>query len=97
MPVGTYAGQSTETPMRAFASRSSWWSVSLSVTTACLLALYAPISGLETSPAADAVFTTWPSPPCASMSGTKLRMPWTTPIKLTPRIHFQSLRRLSQR
>src|SRR2546428_466672 len=31
------------------------------------------------------------------MSGTKLRMPWTTPIRLTSRIHFQSLKPLSHK
>jgi hypothetical protein len=39
MPVGTKAGHSTEQPMAAFASFRSWWSVSVNVTTACLLTL----------------------------------------------------------
>ena len=39
MLVGTKAGQSTETPTFPFASRRSWNSVSLRVTTACLLTL----------------------------------------------------------
>src|SRR5690242_13196406 len=47
---------------------------------------------MSTRPATEAVFTTWPSPPWASMRGTNDRTPWTTPMRLMPSVHCQSSR-----
>src|SRR5688572_10367071 len=89
MPVGTYAGHSTETPTCESRSRRSWCSDSDSATTACLVTLYAPEPGGEIRPDTEAVLTIWPSS-CAIRCGTKARTPCTTPHRLTPRIHCQS-------
>ena len=40
---------------------------------------------------AEAVFTIHPCSACASMMGMNVCMPWTTPQKLTPNVHCQSL------
>src|SRR5579884_379532 len=91
MPVFTKPGHSTETPTPVAPNmRRSLASVSEMVTTACFDALYGPMSGAETNPASEAVFTTWPSP-CSMKRGTKARMPFTTPKRLTPSTHFQSV------
>src|SRR5687768_11380881 len=89
MPVGTYAGHSTETPTFELRSRRSWCSDSDSATTACLVTLYAPEPGGEMRPDTDAVLTMCPSS-CAMRCGVKARTPCTTPHRLTPRIHCQS-------
>src|SRR5437879_3933439 len=57
MPVFTYAGHSTDTPMLASIKRKSCCRHSDNATTACLLAVYTLLPGTETSPATDAVFT----------------------------------------
>jgi hypothetical protein len=61
MPVGTKYGHSTEHVTCCVTSARSWYSVSLSATTACLVTLYAPMLGAHTSPAIDAVLTMCPS------------------------------------
>src|SRR3954469_13620262 len=40
----------------------------------------------------DAVLTTWPAPPCASILGTNARIPWMTLHRSTPSTHRQSSR-----
>ena len=62
--------------------------------TPCFDAKYGPDP--LSSPATDAVLTMCPSSPPASMRGTKARTPCTTPIRLTPMIHCQSARLVSQ-
>src|SRR5215470_3741689 len=47
------------------------------------------MNGADRSPAMEAVLTTCPSVSCFSISGTKVRMPCTTPHKLTPNPHSQ--------
>ena len=42
-------------------SDRSWYSVSVSETTAVLVTLYEPMLGMVTMPAIDAVLTMWPS------------------------------------
>ncbi|MNZ98411.1 hypothetical protein D3C78_1176930 [compost metagenome] len=56
-PVGTKNGHSTEQCTCSLTRPRSWYSVSLSETTACLVMLYTPIAGALTSPAIDAVLT----------------------------------------
>lgn len=45
--------------------------------------------------APDPVFTTWPSP-CSTSRGTKVRMPWTTPQRLTPSTQRHSSAEVTQ-
>src|SRR3990172_2359079 len=90
MRVFTTAGQRTDTFTLEPVRDSSWYSVSESATTACLLAQYMPSQGRVCNPAPEAVFTTWHSSPCAIMMGTNTLTPWMTPHRLTPRTHSQS-------
>src|SRR5262245_60416874 len=46
--------------------------------------------GPVSKPAIDAVLTMWPSPPCASRRGMKVRIPWMTPQRFTPSTHSHS-------
>ena len=75
---------------------SSSRSVSVRPSTAYLLAAYSPFAGTSRSAAPDTVFTTCPSFPRASMRGTKLRIPFTTPNRLMENTQFQSERLCSQ-
>src|SRR5688500_8904886 len=90
MPVLTQPGHSTDTPIVEPIIVRSRLSVSDMVTTPCFDTLYAPINGLDVTPAIDAVLTTWPGSPPAIMRGTNDRMPWITPQRFTPRTHAQS-------
>ena len=54
------------------------------------------MSSTGTTAAIDATLTTCPSPPRASIRGTKVRTPWTTPIRLTRSTASQSSRESSQ-
>src|SRR3990170_3495387 len=90
MRVFTTAGQSTDTFTLEPVSASSWCKDSDRATTACLLAQYIASQGRVCSPAPDAVFTTWHSSPCSSITGTKARIPWITPQRFTPSTHSQS-------
>src|SRR5690606_22976247 len=60
--VRTPAGHTTDTPTPEPSARSSFHSTSLTAITAALLALYGAMYGPVTSPAIDAVLTTWPAP-----------------------------------
>src|SRR5438552_16267299 len=88
MSVWTSMGQSTLTPMPC--GRSSRSSASVRPTTANLDAQYTPSHCMPTSPAIEAVLTTWPPAPCAISRGTKISRPWTTPQKLTRIVYSQS-------
>ncbi len=63
-----------------------------SATTPCLVTSYTDMNAEVVSPAIDAVFTTWPSSPPASIRGTNARTPWMTPHRFTSMTHFQSAR-----
>ena len=68
----------------------------MSTVTAALDEAYTEAVGSgEMPPSPDEVLTTCPGSPDAIMRGTKARMPWTTPITLTPCTHRQSLRVVS--
>ena len=88
--VFTHAGQSTDTLTLDPISASSWCIDSDNVTTPCLATSYVAAQGADTRPATEAVLTTWHSLSCFSMIGTKTRMPWSTPQRLTPSTHCQS-------
>ena len=47
-------------------------------------------------PSPDEVFTTWPSWPDSIIRGTKVKMPFTTPVTLTPKTQDQSFRVVCQ-
>ena len=101
MPVGTKNGHSTDAPTCSVTSCRSWYSVSLRLTTACLLTLYTPMLGAFTMPAMLAVLTMWPRhcgsrAAASSIIGVNTRTPCTTPIRFTPSTHSQSLRLFSQ-
>src|SRR5690606_21717832 len=101
MPVPTHDGHSTEQPTRSPTRDRSWYNVSDSDTTACLATLYGPVNGGSTSPATEAVLTTWPREPgspaaASSMRGTKARTPWVAPHRFTPSTHSQSWTLASQ-
>src|SRR2546422_5352094 len=49
-----------------------------------------PSPRVATSPAMDAVLTTWPGSFCAIMRGRNASSPWTTPQRFTPSTHCQS-------
>ena len=96
MRVGTTPGHSTDTPMEEPAARRSWWSVSLRATTPTLATLYGAMVGMANRPAIDAVLTTCPGSPEASMRGTNALTPWITPQRSTPITHCQSSSDCSQ-
>src|SRR3989338_1843082 len=100
MPVGTKKGHSTLALIWSVTSARSWYRVSLSATTACLLTLYTPILGAFSRPAMLAVLTMWPVQAgslaaASSIMGVNTRTPWTTPMTLTPSTHSQSLAEFS--
>ena len=69
MRVRTNSGQMTVQPMPVWPARArSLARASVRATTACLVAKYDAMPGPVTSPAADAVFTMWPSP-CSMKRG----------------------------
>src|SRR4029077_15159088 len=86
MRVACYTWHSTDTFTCGAIIAISWYSVSDSATTACLLALYGPMNGPAASPAIDAVFTMCASS-CCMRIGTNARMPWMTPHMFTPSTH----------
>ena len=79
-------GHRTDTPIPFGASTLR--SPSDSATTPYLLTSYAEL-GPVIRPATDAVETTCPPSPCASISGPKISKPQITDIRLTPRVQFQ--------
>src|SRR5215468_4304588 len=90
MLVSINPGQTTETPIGESLAVSSLYIDSESATTPCLVTSYTDMNGAVVSPAIDAVFTTCPSSPPASMRGRKTRTPWITPQRLTLITHCQS-------
>src|SRR5438876_1459938 len=89
MLVLTKPGQRTDAFTFAPTIASSWCSDSVIVTTANFVAWYTAPRGSERCPAIEAVLTTCPSVSCWSRMGTKVRMPWITPQRLTPSTHCQ--------
>src|SRR6516165_1575311 len=79
-------GHKTDTPIFRGASTSR--SPSDRATTPYLLTSYCGVCP-AISPETDAVETTCPPSPCASISGPKISKPQITDIRLTPRTQFQ--------
>ena len=87
--VWTNSGQSTLAPTGDPSACSSRYRLSLSPTTACLVATYGAIPGAAESPACDAVLITCPTP-CCCITGRTARMPCTTPSRFTSITRFHS-------
>ena len=90
MFVWIVPGHRTVAPTLEPSSSSSFASTSVSPRTPYFVSVYEPRPGMPTRPAMEEVLTMCPPSSLPLRIGRKAWMPWMTPHRFTPTIHFQS-------
>src|SRR4051794_29895878 len=90
MFVWIVPGHRTVAPTLEPSSSSSFASTSVSPRTPYFVSVYEPRPGMPSRPAMEEVFTMCPPSWLPFRIGRKAWMPWMTPHRFTPTIHFQS-------